>query len=482
MLSPTEDHCSDGHAWRWFALCAFVFAIQIGSLWYPTPDAINYLSIARSIANEHVLANHGCSHLYYSIGYPLLISPAFLLDERPFLFLSLIHFFWALVLLLGVYSWARRCAPDAALWITALTAVNTSVWNLYRRSLTEICFMAVLMLVVNIADRICRSETLWRRIGWIVSASSLVLLLALIRPVGIMVAAGFGFASARSAVAGRIGWAQAIAATLAIGVPASIALAAMLERDRIEAGRHRNVSYVQQIVDHETSPADQLIEGMRVQFTEIGRLLLPGMYKCYNRRGSWLNLNMAIYVPLCALICVGWLRMFRATNDVLVWTLPCYVAVYVIWPYEQGTRFVTPMLPVWLAALWFVLERLEPSLRRTLYALTLGAHFAVAMGYWLCDELRTAREVQTQWDEAALLSQPIQADWRPVLASDGTKDFRYPLEYLLDRPVRPLDMHDPIPDDVGWLVLLKEEEPPADFILHSESTRYRLFMRSTPAK
>ena len=91
------------------ALLALVFAIQVGPLWYPTPDAISYLSIARSIALDHVAANHGGSQLYYSIGYPLLISPVFLLDERPFLFLSLVHFLWAIVLILSVYCWARRC-------------------------------------------------------------------------------------------------------------------------------------------------------------------------------------------------------------------------------------------------------------------------------------------------------------------------------------------------------------------------------------
>ena len=360
--------------------CDSLFAIQIGRLWYATPDAAGYLSIVRSIAQNHVAANFGNSQPYYSIGYPLLISPAFLIDERPFLVVSLMHFFWAIVLIFGVYCWARRCLPEGAFWITSLTVVNVSVWDLYRRPLSEISFMAVLMLSVNLSDKIWRSETIRRRIGWIACVTLLTTLLALIRPVGIMVVAGFGLASARSAMAGRIRWAQAVVTTLAIGVPASAALAAMINHDRIEANRSGNISYVHQIVDNDTTPVEQIVEGIRTQVSDIGRLLMPGMYKCFNHRGSWFNANMMVYVPLCVLIGLGWKRLFVATNDVLVLTLPWYMLVYVVWPYDQSTRYVAPMLPVWVASLWHVFGRLEPKYRRILYGITLGTRLPSPWG------------------------------------------------------------------------------------------------------
>ena len=225
------------------------------------------------------------------------------------------------------------------------------------------------------------------------------------------------------------------------------------------------------------SPPQLYRAGVRTRIIEIGRLLLPGMYKCYNDRGCWLNANMAIYVPLCALICIGWVRLFAATNDVLVLTLPPYMLVYIIWPYEQATRFVAPMLPVWVGSLWLVFGRLEPNYRRILYSLTLGAHFAVAMGYWLFDEMPPAQEMNRQWNEAAAMVEPIRANWRPVVVSERAEDFWYVLEYQLDRSVRPKGPNEPLPADAGWLVLVKDEDVPEGFVLRIESGRYRLFAR-----
>ena len=190
-MAATNNNRTNHHPWRWIALLVLIFAMQIGPLWYATPDSACYLSIARSIAHDHVPANRGSSHLYYSIGYPILISPAFLLDERPFLFLSLMHFVWAIVLIAGVYCWSRRNLPEAAFWITSLTVVNVSIWNLYRRPLSEMPFMAILVLIANFSEKIWNSETTGRRIGWIACVASLTTLLALIRPAGILAAAGF---------------------------------------------------------------------------------------------------------------------------------------------------------------------------------------------------------------------------------------------------------------------------------------------------
>ena len=94
------------------ALLVVLFGLQISTLLYPTPDAVGYLSIARSIARAHVLANRGSPQLYYSVGYPLLISPVFCFGDRPFLLLSAIHAGLALAYLAGVYVWAgRACLP-----------------------------------------------------------------------------------------------------------------------------------------------------------------------------------------------------------------------------------------------------------------------------------------------------------------------------------------------------------------------------------
>ncbi len=59
----------------------------------------------RSLARNHWPTNLGRAQLYYSPGYPLLVSPAFVLADYPFLLLSLFNFALALLFIAGVYVW-----------------------------------------------------------------------------------------------------------------------------------------------------------------------------------------------------------------------------------------------------------------------------------------------------------------------------------------------------------------------------------------
>src|SRR5262249_32015829 len=142
---------------RWLAILAFLFAVQISPSWYPTPDSCCYLSIARSMAAGHSPTNLGSSQLYYAPGYPALISPVFLLSDRPFLWLALEQWLFAMIFMLGVYHWTRQLIPSAALLITALATVNNELWCLYRRPLSEMAFMAVLIWVMNLLNAVLRA-------------------------------------------------------------------------------------------------------------------------------------------------------------------------------------------------------------------------------------------------------------------------------------------------------------------------------------
>src|SRR6516164_5296324 len=136
--------------WTWIGIWVVLAAVQIVSpLWYLAADSCSYLSIARSLAQGHGALNLGNPHLVYSVGYPLLISPLYHLSETPFLLLTAFHALAAALFVAGVYTWAKRLLPEAALPITLLSLGQVTVLSLFRRALSEAAFMPLLIWTVN---------------------------------------------------------------------------------------------------------------------------------------------------------------------------------------------------------------------------------------------------------------------------------------------------------------------------------------------
>ncbi len=132
---------------RCLLACGVVWlAVQISPLWYPTPDSAAYLSLGRSLGQRGEIRNHGSPQAFYPLGYPLLLAPLFALDAEPFLLIALLHFALAVGLMALVYRWAATWAPEHAAWLAVATVVTVSFGNVYRRPLSEMAFMAAIML------------------------------------------------------------------------------------------------------------------------------------------------------------------------------------------------------------------------------------------------------------------------------------------------------------------------------------------------
>ncbi len=193
------------------ALIAVLLAIQVSPWWYPTPDAVAYLSIARGIAVTHRLSNLGGAHLAYPPGYPLLISPAFLISSRPFLAISIIHWLMALIFMVGVYRWTCRMAPAAALLLTALSIVNVAFWIYYRRTLSELAFMTVMIWTVVALDSALEAGSRGARAIRTPAGTVLLAALVSIREPGILFAPGFAVAVFLCLRAGKLRWTDGLA-------------------------------------------------------------------------------------------------------------------------------------------------------------------------------------------------------------------------------------------------------------------------------
>ncbi len=422
----------------WLVAFAILLAIQISPWWYPTPDAVAYLSIARSIALTHRLRNLGGIHLGYPPGYPLLISPAFLISSRPFVALSLMHWVMAIIFMAGVYRWTRSLAPTAAVLLTGLVMVNVAFWIYFRRTLSELAFMTVMIWSVITLNAALETGSLRR--SFMLTASGTVLLIALvaIRETGILLAAGFAVAALLMVRDRRLRWTQGLAMIGAAASPAIAGVGAFLLYDLATARTAPSAvfgTHLSGFLDAATPVLPRVAEGLRLRISEVGRLIVPGMFKAYAGHGQWLHIDILIYLAVFILIVLGWWRLMRRQRDVLAATAPFYFVLYALWAFDADTRYLLPLLPLLVACLWFAIE---PLARRPLSALAilLAAHLAVALGYWTAVEIPRGRSCNRQWAWAAVLARGLNDATGIVVATHQVPQCaRLMLSFLIDLPV-----------------------------------------------
>jgi hypothetical protein len=462
------------------AALAGLFAIQISPWWYSTPDASAYLSIARSIASGGPLANLSSPHLAYPIGYPLIVSPAFLVSARPFVLISIIHWLLALALMLGIYRWSSRQAPRAALLITALVMSNVSLWNYYHRTLSELAFMAVAIWTVQAFNEALEAREGRGSVAWLAVASVLLVLLSQIREVGVLFGGGFGIAILIRALAGRIGWGSLMwRGTIAI-LPAALSVLVFMRYDQGAAEKaaaaHAPVAlgtHVAGFVDPSMTLAARLDEGSRLRLSEIGRLIVPGMFKTYGRRGQWLNANMLVFVPVVAIVAVGWWRLLWARREVYAATLPLYFVLYVLWAFDADTRYLLPMIPVLFASLWYAIEPFW-HWRLMLMAAMLAVHLGVSIGYWLSKEVPRARECNRHWPAVERLAAAVRRDSTNVVAIGIPECVRLMMVFSLDRAIVAAPV---AANNADWAIVPSDATEPASFASVATAGDYRLIRR-----
>jgi hypothetical protein len=470
----------------WLLACWAVLAgVQIITpLWYPTPDACGYLSIARSLASGAPPTNLGSRNLVFGIGYPVVIAPAFLLSASPFLLVTAINAGLATAYLAGVVVWARR-REAAAAWPVALIAVgNVVVLAMFRRALSEAAFMAALIwfvvLLPTFPGPVRRRNLL--------AAALLLVALALTRPTGILFAAGWALLLALQVRAGTLTARRAGLLAAVVIVPAALALTAGLAYSRAMEARDNAFAWSNLDVFTRSGRApgtefpdgpiyQQCVEGLRVRVSEVGRLTIPGMFGSYGRAGDWRDPNLLVYLPLCALLAVGWWKSVRAAPDAYLLTFPLYFALHVYWPFNQAGRYFAPLLPLFLVCFWRALA-VRPAWRLPLIRVLVAAHLAVALGHWLVFDRPMALRHARHWAEVSRLCEPIRAAGGAVQAAPGLDPVPLQLQFLLDRPVLTTPAAAPVAAEVCWLVLPSGAGPPEGFVPAAAAGPYQLLRRA----
>jgi len=437
---------------RWLIALGLLPALQISAMWYATLDGVAYLSIARRLAAGAAPMRLGDAQLGYPLGYPLIISPAFLTGARPWLVLAVLHYLLAVVLLLGVQRWARQRLGAAGIWVTALVMVNVNVWILYRRTLSEAAFCAVMIWTVLALDRLLGTLADGDAARRSLAAASLVavpllILLTAVREVGLLFAAGFAVALGARVWRGALAWRAALPALAAVAMVGGVAIG-VVRPERLAAAGPAFAGRLVGYADAATAVDGSLGERLRLRVTEIGQLLVPGMFKAYG--DGWLDLNQLVFVPLCAAVAFGWWALWRRGADVLTATAPLYLGVYLAWPYAGGTRYLLPLLPLFWACVWEAGAPLRR--RRTTFALLAVAHLGVALGYLVVIDAPRARACDRHWPTVDRLAARIAAAGGAVTAAGVPSCVRLMFELSLDRPVREARAGEAVAPDTIWLL------------------------------
>jgi hypothetical protein len=474
----------------WLGLWAALAAVQIISpLWYLAADSPGYLSIARSLAIGQTPTNLGSPHLVYAVGYPLLICPVFWTPDPPFLLLSVLHAGAATLYLAGVYSWARRLLPEAALPTALLALGQVTVLTLFRRVLSEAMYMPLLIWTINAMDASVSQPGKARYA--LPSAMLLLALLALVRQAGILFAGGFGLCVLGKAWQGHISWSRAWLWTAAVSLPALGVLLAAVSYDQAmgnQLGSWSNLDIFTQSAGRPTELYtdafpfwQQLLEGCRVRISEIGRLTIPGMYGAHNGPADWLNLNMLLYLPLCGFLVWGWFRLVRVTRDVAALTLPFYAVLHIYWPWDQAGRYFAPVLPVLFLCLWAGFAWLGTR-RRTVFMFLAVAHMAVAIGFWMSRDRPAARLEAARWPELERLAGYTRNEPAEVQTRSRFKGVALILSYLLDRQVEEESRTAGPKPGTRWLIMDADQPDEAGFSRILKTRHFRLLRRCQDAE
>jgi hypothetical protein len=460
-----------GRFWPWFALTAVLLTVQVKWWWEPGPDAASYLSIARNMA-EGRLQRFDSAHVRYAPAYAALLAPTFLVSDEPFLLISLVQLGIALVLAAGTYAWLRQLAPAVAGLLMALVFVNASLWEHYRMTHSETAFMAAVVWATYSMRRMTQVASPRQTALWAALAALITLAACLTRQAGLVLLPGLAIALWQS----PIRRARALALLAAVSAPVVLGVWTLIlwDRGRAEAAGPQGKAYHEYMLDPQSTLPAQIAEGVRLRISECGRLLLPGMSRTYARSGEWLNINVLLFTAAAAAGLVGWWRLVWRHPDPLLWAAPFYVALYVVWPFDQGTRYMLPLLPVLWLCVWRLVEGWQS--RRFLF-LTAGAalHAAVAVGLFAAEwDASPGR----QWKELASVSAPLRQ--MPGEAAVVGLDVRaaHIVAVQSNRKVRAVKSADQLGPEVPWAITAGARL--TGFELRGRSSEFCLLQRSAP--
>lgn len=454
----------------WLVIFALLLAVQISPWWDPVQDGANYLSIARSVAHGHLL-RFGTPYIRYAPGYPISIAPAFWFSDQPFLILAMIHWVMAIAFMLGVYYWVGRyVSVQMAVLITGASVLNAGYWHLVNLTLSETLFLGLFWWAAWAIDRLLEARSTRSTVLLLIASMLLLCAASATRQVAVLLLCGLGIRLLRDAWQKRMSWTRAIALGAIIALPSVVMVEVLIQYNKVEAAHSPVIDkpYTVEFLSG-VSFFKQICYGIHRQIDEPGQLLIPGAIKLYN--DSLLDPDMLIYIPFAAILLWGWWKFVRERWEVTALAMPFYIVLYAIWPFEQQTRFLVPLIPLGFLCVWRFAEEKHWNDQR-IWMGVVAAHLFFAIIYFSGD-FHDMRADHKRWPGDRQLAAHITSDQYSARASmQIPTDDRLILEFWLDRPIiaQPLGKTSP-----KWWVILHNQSPPPGYTRVCEYNNIALY-------
>lgn len=343
---------------RWMlAGATLALAITFAALAAPsfrfTGDTEAYVELARGLVHGGPYAVNGHPEAQFPPGVPLLLAPAAVLFHGSFEAISRWAAAWAALVLPLTWFWVRRREPKLAWPIAILTVGSIPFLSLSTDNpMSELLYMVVALGLLLWGDEWATAPSSRRGWGWIVTGSALLVAAPASRAIGIAaVAATALFLLLRLLRPGpsapRFRFKETI--PLLAGVAF---LAGWLSWTVSVASRVGRTGYLQKVLmanphhpDAGLATPIQLLsrigQNLENHVAHAGEIMTPVIWI----KPSWFS---PLSLLLAGLV-IGWWWELTGPRKFGPLYLLCYVGILLLWPYDEGARFLLPAAPL----LWF---------------------------------------------------------------------------------------------------------------------------------
>lgn len=369
-------------AWLFGAVAAVAYLAVTSTAAILVSDEAFYVGLARSIATGEGYLFNGAPHAEYPPGYPLVLAPlvaALGVDVRA---LALYTTGWGLLALTAVWVWvrARRASP----WFAALFVLSTGALAHLTWIGSEALFVLALFGLLALTERARTHGVAWVTL---IGTCALGAALPAARSVGVALLLA-------APVTLWVMWRRGALASAGARVVGAALVGAATYQGAWQwwIGRHGSSdSYYDLLILRDPHEPDlgtvgllelpvRLVQNLGAQLTRSVELVINVVRLDPFLLGP-------LQIGLLVLVAWGVRRELARENPLAGWLFAAYVLVQLSWPFDEGTRFMMPVLPLILLFAWRGVESLDRgTLERHAWAVAGGGlvlAFAAGGEVWL---------------------------------------------------------------------------------------------------